>query len=91
MALHAESTNGSTATESLPTEAFISKQKGAQDMANLPLPPKFDDPQKEREYVKGRLAAAFRIFGKYGYDEGVAGHITYRVDVSRRWDVKVLH
>ena len=27
-------------------------------------PPKFDDPYKERDYLKGRLAAAFRIFGK---------------------------
>ena len=45
----------------------------------FPSPPKFDDPYKERAYLKGRLAAAFRIFGKYGYDEGVAGHITLRV------------
>lgn len=45
----------------------------------FPSPPKFDDPYKERAYLKGRLAAAFRIFGKYGYDEGVAGHITMRV------------
>lgn len=36
-------------------------------------PPKFDDPYKERTYWKGRLAAAFRIFAKYGFDEGVAG------------------
>lgn len=35
--------------------------------------PKFDDPYKERSYWKGRLAAAFRIFAKYGFDEGVAG------------------
>ena len=41
-------------------------------------PPKFDDPYKERDYLKTRLAAAFRIFGKYGFDEGVAGHITVR-------------
>ena len=47
----------------------------------FPSPPKFDDPYKERAYLKGRLAAAFRIFGKYGYDEGVAGHITMRVRV----------
>ena len=47
----------------------------------FPSPPKFDDPYKERAYLKGRLAAAFRIFGKYGYDEGVAGHITMRVRI----------
>ena len=53
---------------------------------NFPGPPKFDDPYKERAYLKGRLAAAFRIFGKFGFDEGVAGHITLRVgalDLSR--------
>ncbi|PKY01148.1 arad-like aldolase/epimerase [Aspergillus campestris IBT 28561] len=50
-------------------------------------PPTFDDKYKEREYLKGRLAAAFRIFGKNGYDEGVAGHITLRdpVDPSAFW------
>ncbi|GAB7337832.1 hypothetical protein MBLNU457_4232t1 [Dothideomycetes sp. NU457] len=45
-------------------------------------PPKFDDPYKERDHLKGRLAAAFRIFGKYGFDEGVAGHITVRDPVD---------
>lgn len=56
-------------------------------MPSLPRPPKFDDPYKERAYLKGRLAAAFRIFGKYGFDEGVAGHITLRdpVDPSTFW------
>jgi len=42
-------------------------------------PPSFDSPHKAREYLKGRLALAFRIFAKYGFDEGVAGHITLRV------------
>jgi ribulose-5-phosphate 4-epimerase/fuculose-1-phosphate aldolase len=41
-------------------------------------PPTFTDKHAERDYLKGRLAAAFRIFGKYGFDEGVAGHITLR-------------
>ena len=45
----------------------------------FPGPPTFDDPYKEREYLKGRLALAFRIFAKFGFDEGVAGHITLRV------------
>lgn len=45
----------------------------------FPQPPKFDDKLEERDYLKGRLAAAFRIFGQRGYDEGVAGHITVRV------------
>ncbi|KAL9021112.1 MAG: hypothetical protein Q9185_001651 [Variospora sp. 1 TL-2023] len=45
-------------------------------------PPEFTDKHAERDYLKGRLAAAFRIFGKYGFDEGVAGHITMRDPVQ---------
>jgi ribulose-5-phosphate 4-epimerase/fuculose-1-phosphate aldolase len=33
---------------------------------------------EERLYRKQRLAAAFRLFGRFGYDEGAAGHITAR-------------
>ncbi|EIW60086.1 arad-like aldolase/epimerase [Trametes versicolor FP-101664 SS1] len=50
----------------------------ASAIGDLPLPPKFTSKQREREYIKFRLAQAFRIFGKLGYDEGVAGHITVR-------------
>lgn len=48
---------------------------------SIPRPPTFEDLHAERKYLKERLAAAFRIFGKYGFDEGVAGHITVRVRV----------
>lgn len=33
---------------------------------------------EERRYRKQRLAAGFRLFGQFGFDEGVAGHITAR-------------
>ncbi|MCP5129759.1 MAG: class II aldolase/adducin family protein [Pseudomonadales bacterium] len=33
---------------------------------------------EERKLRKERLAAALRLFGKFGFDEGVAGHITVR-------------
>ncbi len=46
--------------------------------ANIPLPPKFSDVKLEREYLKKKLTGAFRIFGKFGFSEGVAGHITVR-------------
>jgi len=62
-----------------PNEPGLSQKAGKKEMPMFPGPPKFDDPYKERAYLKGRLAAAFRIFGKYGFDEGVAGHITLRV------------
>lgn len=63
----------------LATVASDSTVLNKKELAKAPRPPTFDDPYKEREYLKGRLAAAFRIFGKYGFDEGVAGHITLRV------------
>lgn len=34
--------------------------------------------EAERLHRKQRLAAAFRLFGRFGFDEGVAGHITAR-------------
>lgn len=34
--------------------------------------------EDERLYLKQRLAAAFRLFGRFGFGEGVAGHITAR-------------
>jgi hypothetical protein len=46
------------------------------------LGPNFATPYEEREYQKVRLALAFRIFAKLGFDEGVAGHITLRVSLS---------
>jgi ribulose-5-phosphate 4-epimerase/fuculose-1-phosphate aldolase len=42
------------------------------------LPPSFDTIEEERRHRKERLAAALRIFGKLGFEEGVAGHITAR-------------
>jgi ribulose-5-phosphate 4-epimerase/fuculose-1-phosphate aldolase len=45
----------------------------------LPYPfPEFDDVDDHRRHLKQRLAAAFRLFGKFGFSEGVAGHITAR-------------
>ena len=40
--------------------------------------PRFDRIEDERRHRKQRLAAAFRLFGQFGFDEGVAGHITAR-------------
>ncbi len=42
------------------------------------LPPTFDTVEEERRHRKERLAAALRLFGKFGFEEGVAGHITAR-------------
>src|SRR6476469_577297 len=40
--------------------------------------PKYDTAEEERQHRKQRLAAGFRIFGKFGFEAGVAGHITAR-------------
>ena len=40
--------------------------------------PKRESIEEERKYRKEQLAAAFRVFGKFGFSEGVAGHITVR-------------
>jgi ribulose-5-phosphate 4-epimerase/fuculose-1-phosphate aldolase len=40
--------------------------------------PSFETVEDERRHRKQRLAAAFRLFGHFGFDEGVAGHITAR-------------
>ena len=45
---------------------------------NVPTPPVFANVKDERRHRKERLAAAFRLFSRFGYDEGVAGHITAR-------------
>ena len=44
----------------------------------LPAPPQFATVEEERLHRKQRLAAAFRLFSRFGFDEGVAGHITAR-------------
>lgn len=70
-----------------PLEPGIKSTIAQGKMTAFPRAPTFQDKHEEREYLKGRLAAAFRIFGKYGFDEGVAGHITLRdpVDPTTFW------
>src|SRR4029077_13859254 len=41
-------------------------------------PPTFDNIDEARLHRKQRLAAGFRLFSRFGFDEGVAGHITAR-------------
>ena len=42
------------------------------------LPPEFQNVEDERLHRKQKLAGALRIFGRVGFGEGVAGHITVR-------------
>ncbi|MCP3819967.1 class II aldolase/adducin family protein [Streptomyces sp. A3M-1-3] len=42
------------------------------------MPPVHDSVDGERRYRKERLAGALRLFGQFGFEEGVSGHITAR-------------
>jgi len=59
----------------------------AEQLGELGFLPTFDTPAEERLHRKQRLAAAYRLFGKFGFDEGVAGHITVRdpIDPDTFW------
>jgi ribulose-5-phosphate 4-epimerase/fuculose-1-phosphate aldolase len=58
----------------IPSEVLSSPEA----QPDLPQPPVFATLEEERRHRQQRLAAAFRIFARYGFDEGVAGHITAR-------------
>lgn len=87
---HAQNTHNALghATRAGPSEAQPYHYDFSADGYGFPQPPKFTDKYEERAYLKGRLAAAFRIFGQKGFDEGVAGHITVRVSLT--WQVQQL-
>ncbi|WVQ77265.1 hypothetical protein IAR50_006949 [Cryptococcus sp. DSM 104548] len=50
-------------------------------------PPTFVDKYEEREYIKQRLALAYRVIANLGLCEGASGHLTSRdpVDPSSFW------
>ncbi len=45
---------------------------------SIPFPEEFATVEEERAHRKAKLAGALRLFGKFGFGEGVAGHITVR-------------
>ena len=52
---------------------------------DLAPPPTFATVEEERRHRKVRLAGAFRLFARFGFDEGVAGHITVRDPEHSDW------
>lgn len=94
MAPHADETKPGVAPQEPGISAVLAQKKMPEFPKSVVLqwhrhhdltrirPYTFEDPYKARDYWKGRLAGAFRIFGKYGFDEGVAGHITLRDPVE---------
>ena len=53
----------------------VKNPPGIEKMINYP---QFETVEQDRHYRKKMLAAAYRIFGRLGFSEGVAGHITCR-------------
>lgn len=64
-----------TIEASRPSPAYL-----ADTHTGLPLPrnPVFESFADERRHRRQRLAAALRLFGKYGFGEGISGHISVR-------------
>jgi ribulose-5-phosphate 4-epimerase/fuculose-1-phosphate aldolase len=56
----------------------MSDGDGMDALAGVSYLPSFETVDEERRHRKERLAASFRLFGRFGFDEGVAGHITAR-------------
>lgn len=69
-----------TAIESLPQTSKLPTPLEAMGHGGKPVHviPKFASFAKYRRWVLEHLAAAFRVFGRAGYAEGIAGHISVR-------------
>ncbi len=48
------------------------------DQLRFAMPPVHEAAADERAHRKERLAGALRLFGRFGYEDGVSGHITAR-------------
>lgn len=70
-------TQDTAATQDTGTATMADFESG-QEGISLPTPPTFATSAEERLHRKQQLAGAFRIFGRFGFGEGIAGHITVR-------------
>lgn len=73
-----------TVTQQSPSE-LVAVMGPASATAEVRMPPTFSSIEKERTYRKQQLAAGFRLFGRFGFSEGVAGHITVRDPENPTW------
>ncbi|KAI9022173.1 class II aldolase/adducin N-terminal [Phycomyces nitens] len=60
------------------SETVEEAKNAAKTLIGLPRMPVFKDVHTQRVHMKQKLAAGFRLLAKYGWDEGVAGHMTFR-------------
>ena len=56
------------------SNAYAPRQEGL----HFPRPPRFESIAEERLHRKQRLAAACRVFSRFGFEYGFAGHVTVR-------------
>ncbi|KAF5866000.1 hypothetical protein ETB97_001578 [Aspergillus alliaceus] len=78
----------SNITVQVPQSSQVEGAEKAKVKMQMPSMPKFEDKMQEREYLNGRLAAAFRIFSENEYDEGVddtRSIMDTRIDPSTFW------
>jgi ribulose-5-phosphate 4-epimerase/fuculose-1-phosphate aldolase len=61
-----------------PTSPVHLEKMYANPKLKIAQPPRFETLEEERLHRKQRLAGALRVFGSFGFSEGVAGHITAR-------------
>jgi len=72
MAITDDSTTTTTGTPTIDGVELTPKD------VSVATPPTFDSVEDDRLHRKTRLAGALRLFGRFGFSEGVAGHITVR-------------
>lgn len=70
----------------MPEMTVGKKEKTTERVKGLDIPV-FADPYKKREWMLQHMAGALRVFGRKGYNEGCAGHVTIvdPVDPSCYW------
>jgi ribulose-5-phosphate 4-epimerase/fuculose-1-phosphate aldolase len=51
---------------------------GEKDLLVVSKRPIFSDPDEDRQWQKGRLAVAFRLFARYGLNTSAGGHAAFR-------------
>lgn len=61
-----------------PSIYATAQQDGSPPLPSGKFPPAFSSIEEERLHRRQRLAIALRIFGLFGFDVGLAGHITVR-------------
>ncbi|MBB3220021.1 class II aldolase/adducin family protein [Pseudoduganella umbonata] len=69
---------GRTGNPAYPRPAIYDAPRDAEGRIVFAVPPPQPTVEAERRHRKERLAVSFRLFARYGFDMGGAGHITAR-------------